>query len=135
MPFMTWNDRISVGVAAIDDDHKRLIGITNELYDAIVARRGKEVLGRLLDEIVVYTEYHFDREERFFDATGYPDAFEHKQQHSDFARQVRLIRDRYKSGSVGLTLEVMNFLKDWLFDHILGSDARFGPYLNSMGIR
>jgi len=135
MPFMVWNDRISVGVEAVDREHKKLVGIINELYDAIVARRSKEVLGGLLDELTVYSKYHFDREEQFFHATGYGDAAQHTRQHSDFTRQVKGIRERYRSGSAGLNLEVMNFLKDWLFDHILASDAKFGPHLNAMGIR
>jgi hemerythrin len=135
MPFMVWNDRISVGVEAVDHDHKKLVGIINELYDAIVERRSKEILGRLLDELLEYTKYHFAREEELFRATGYPDAVEHTKQHSDFASQVAGIRERYESGSVGLTLEVMNSLKDWLFDHILGSDAKFEPYMNVRGIR
>jgi hemerythrin len=132
---MVWNDRISVGVEAVDRDHKKLVGIINQLYDAIVARRNKEILGGLLDELAVHTKYNFEREEQFFHATGYRDAAEHARQHSDFTRQVIEIRERYKGGSAGLTLEVMNFLKEWLSDHILGSDAKFGPHLNAMGIR
>jgi hemerythrin len=132
---MVWNDRLSVGVEAVDQDHKKLVGIINQLYDAIVARRSKEILGGLLDELELYTKYHFDREEQFFHATGYGDAAEHIRQHNDFRRRIIEIRERYKDGTGGLTLEVMNFLKDWFFDHVLGSDAKYVAHLHAKGYR
>jgi hemerythrin-like metal-binding protein len=132
---MVWNDKLSVGVKAIDDDHKVLLGLANKLWDSITAERGKQVLDDILDELVKYTTYHFEREEQLFAYTSYPDASEHKKQHDDLTKRVLEIQKRYREGAPALTLEVMNFLKDWLYDHILRSDVRFGPYLNSKGIK
>jgi hemerythrin len=126
---------MSVGVKVIDDDHKNLLGLANKLWDSIIAQRGKQVLGDILDELVKYTTFHFEREEQLFAYTSYPDAARHKKEHDDLTKQVLAIQKRYKDGAPALTLEVMNFLKDWLYDHILGSDGRFGPYLNSKGIK
>jgi hemerythrin len=56
---MTWTDKLSVGVGVIDDDHKKLVGMVNELYDAMQAGHGKEKLGRILDELVKYTNIPF----------------------------------------------------------------------------
>jgi hemerythrin-like metal-binding protein len=131
---MVWNDRLSVGVAVIDEDHKKLLGLTNELYDAIVDRRGKEVLGRILDDLVDYTTFHFAREEQLFSQIGYQFAAEHKKIHDELIRQVTEIQGRYRNGSPALTLEVMDFLKSWLFDHILGSDAKYAPSFKAKGI-
>ena len=55
MPLMNWTDKLSVGVAVIDDDHKKLVGMVNELYDAMQSGRGKDSLGRILDGLVQYT--------------------------------------------------------------------------------
>jgi len=132
---MAWNDKLSVGVKVIDDDHKQLVGLANQLYDAIAAKRGKQELEAILNGLVDYTTFHFTREEELFAKTSYPDAARHKVQHDDLTRQVLQIQARYHAGSTALTLEVMVFLKDWLYDHILGSDLEFGPYLNSKGIR
>jgi len=134
MPLMAWNDKLSVGVAVIDDDHKILLGMANELYDAILARRGKEIVGDILDQLVSYTQFHFAREEQFFASTGYPDAARHTKVHEALTKQVLDIQDRHNRGTQTLTLEAMTFLNDWLFDHILGADAKYGPYLNSKGI-
>ena len=56
MPLMNWTEKLSVGVAVIDDDHKKLVAMVNELYDAMQAGRGKDTLGRILDGLVQYTK-------------------------------------------------------------------------------
>lgn len=135
MPLMTWNDKLSVGVNVIDDDHKKLVGMVNELYDGISAGHGKEAVGKVLDKLVDYTKFHFAREEQYFAKTAYPAAAAHKKEHDDLTKQVLDVQAKYKSGSVAtLSLEVMNFLKNWLINHIQGSDKKYGPHLNAKGI-
>ncbi|MTJ80999.1 MAG: bacteriohemerythrin [Telmatospirillum sp.] len=136
MPLMTWNNAMSVGVAVIDEDHKKLVSLVNELYDAIQGGHGKDALGKILDGLVSYTVMHFAREEKFFQETGYPDAAAHKKEHADLTRQVLDVQSKYKSGATStLSLEVMNFLKNWLVKHIQGSDKKYGPHLNAKGIK
>lgn len=136
MSLLSWNDNLSVGVATLDADHKKLVGMINELFDAMKAGHGREALGKILDNLVDYTKIHFAREENFFAKTGYPQAVVHKQLHDDLARQVLEVQKKYQAGAPGaLSLEVMNFLKNWLLTHIQGEDKRYGPYLNSKGIR
>jgi hemerythrin len=135
MPLMTWNEKLSVGVQLLDDDHKKLVGMVNQLYDAIQTGHGKDSLGKILDGLVDYTKVHFAHEERFFEQTKYADAAAHRKQHSDLTNQVLDVQKKYKAGVNGtLSLEVMNFLKNWLITHIQGSDQKYGPYLNSKGI-
>lgn len=82
-----------------------------------------------------YTKLHFAREEKFFAQTGYPDAAAHKQEHDDLTRQVLEVQRKYARGtSAALSLEVMQFLKNWLLHHIQGSDQRYRPHLNANGI-
>ncbi len=59
MALMEWTDKLSVGVAALDEDHKKLVGMVNELYDAMLAGHGKEKLGRILDGLVQYHQVPF----------------------------------------------------------------------------
>jgi hemerythrin-like metal-binding protein len=135
MSFMEWNDKMSVGVESLDKDHQKLMKMVNELHDAMKAGHGKEPLGKILDALTNYTRVHFAREERFFVQTDYPAAAEHKKQHDELTRQVVDVQQKYKDGATSLlTVEVMNFLKDWLLNHIQGSDKKYGPYLNSKGI-
>lgn len=135
MPLMTWTDKLSVGVAALDDDHKKLVSMVNELYDAMQAGHGRESLGRILDGLIQYTKMHFAREEKFFAQTGYPAAAPHKQEHEALTRQVLDVQKKYAGGAVAtLSLDVMHFLKNWLVNHIQGSDQKYRPHLNEKGI-
>ena len=135
MALMTWTDKLSVGVAAIDDDHKKLVGMVNELYDAMQAGHGKDSLGHILDGLVQYTRFHFAREERFFAQTSYPDAIAHKHEHDALTRQVLGVQQKYESGlTTTLSLDVLHFLKEWLIKHIQGSDQKYRPHLNAKGI-
>ena len=132
---MTWTDKLSVGVGVLDEDHKKLVGMLNELYDAMQAGQGREKLGRILDELVQYTKFHFAREEKFFAQTGYAAAGPHKQQHDALTRQVLDVQQKYAAGATTtLSLDVMQFLKNWLINHIQGSDQSYRPHLNSKGI-
>jgi hemerythrin-like metal-binding protein len=136
MPLMTWTEKLAVGVKVLDDDHKKLVGMVNQLYDAIQSGRGKDSLGPILDGLVDYTKVHFAREEQLFSQTGYTASAAHHKEHEDLTRQVLDVQQKYKAGVSGtLSLEVMNFLKNWLITHIQGSDQKYGPHLNSKGIQ
>jgi len=126
---------MSVGVAVLDDDHKKLVGMLNQLHDGMAAGRSRATLGKVFDELVDYTKTHFAREEQFFAETGYPAAEAHKKQHDELTMRVMDLQTRYNNGALTLSKEVMNFLKDWLAYHIKGHDQEYGPHLNAKGIR
>jgi hemerythrin len=133
---MEWNDKMSVGVAVIDQEHKKLVAMLNELYDGIQSNQAKEKLGGVLDGLIAYTASHFKHEEQFFAQTKYPDAAAHIKEHVDLVNQVLDVQKKYKSGETGtLSMEVMNFLKRWLINHIQGTDKKYGPHLNANGIK
>lgn len=135
MPLMTWNPKMSVGIASIDEQHKKLVGMLNDLYDGIAANHAKEKLAVVLDGLIAYTANHFKYEERFFAQTGYPDTAAHVKEHQDLTNQVLDVQRRFKAGEAGtLSMEVLNFLKQWLVNHIQGSDKRYAPHLNAKGV-
>ena len=136
MAFMVWNDRLMTGIAAIDGDHRKLVDMINELYEAIREGRGHDAVHRVLDRLVEYTRFHFGREEALLNRTGYPGLHRHKAQHDGMVAWVAGVQancaDRTAAGP---SLEVMNYLKDWLFDHILGSDQHYVAHLRATGVR
>ena len=135
MPLMTWTENLSVGVGVLDNDHKRLVGMVNELYDAMQAGHGKESLGRILNDLVHYTKVHFAREEKLFAETGYPGMAPHKQEHDTLTGQVLDVQRKYASGAnAALSIDVLRFLKNWLINHIQGSDQKYRSHLNARGI-
>jgi hemerythrin len=135
MPLMEWNQELSVGVNLLDQDHKKLVQLINDLYDAMKAGHSKDSLGAILDGLVNYTKLHFAHEEQYFAQANYPDSAAHKKEHDDLTKQVLEIQAQYRQGATGaLSLKVMNFLRHWLVDHIQGCDKKYGPHLNSKGI-
>lgn len=134
MGFIKWNDQYSVGVRVVDEQHKKLINLVNQLFDAMQVGRGKDVLGPVLTELVNYTVYHFNTEERLFRENDYPDYGIHKQIHDDLTNKATQLKTAFDQGNNLISIEVMTFLSDWLNTHILEEDRKFGPFLNSKGV-
>lgn len=136
MPLVEWNEKLSVGVSIIDDEHKKLVGMLNQLYDAMQTKQSDDALGRVFDGLVAYTAYHFEHEEALFAETGYAAVAEHEKEHADLTKQVLDVQRKYQEGATAtLSTEMLNFLRKWLLTHIMGSDRKFGPHLNANGIR
>ncbi len=135
MPFVNWSSEFSVGIEEFDDEHKKLLQLINDLYDAVQAGSGRETLGKVLDGLISYVSYHFAHEEEVFQATNYPGTERHRLQHRALTTTVAEIYDDFKLGaSTTMPQQVLEFLKNWLYDHILGSDRAFGLYYKSCGI-
>lgn len=134
MPVITWNDKYSVGIREMDNQHKKLADIINELNDAMSLGKGKDVLGRVLSSLVDYTKTHFSAEERLMKTHGYPEYSQQKSEHDDLTKKVFDIQQKYLDGKTMISLEVMNFLKNWLINHIQGSDMKYASFLNNKGV-
>lgn len=135
MPFIVWNDQLSVEDDELDADHKQLVAILNLLYDALGNECSRDLLGEILEELTIYTKLHFAYEERMIDESHFPDAEAHKALHRQAGEWLAETRTRFQDGTLpGPTLEVMNYLKDWLFQHIIGEDKRYTPYIRRMAI-
>jgi hemerythrin len=124
-----WKDEYSVQLQEIDTQHKRLVQMVNDLQDAMASGQGRAVLGRILDELISYTRTHFAAEERIMQQCGYPDLSQHQEEHRDLATKVSAFRNEFQAGRAAITVQLMQFLKNWLTSHIMGSDQRYSPYL------
>jgi hemerythrin-like metal-binding protein len=133
-PLFPWNDSYSVKIGVIDMQHKNLVGFINDLHRAMMEGRGKEELGNILSNLIKYTQAHFKTEEYFLESHRYPDYATHKTEHDRLTKTVVDFHTKFQRSEVGLTIELMGFLKDWLGKHIMGSDKKYGPFLNSKGV-
>jgi len=129
MPLLAWNDSYSVGVETIDQQHSGLFAIVNELHAAMLKGQAQSVVGPLLDKLVKYTLEHFAYEERMMQAAKYPNFAAHRAHHLDLTRKVEEFMARYKRGDGALTIELMQFLSNWLTKHIKQEDKQYGPFL------
>ena len=135
MALITWSDSLSVGVKEFDQQHQKLIGMVNELHDAMKTGKGTDMLGRTLSGLVTYTAQHFAAEEKLMSQHGYPEFPLHQGEHKKLVDQVKKLQADLASGKSVLTLEVMTFLKDWLSKHIQGTDKKYGPFFNQKGVK
>ena len=134
MSMFEWDDRLSVGVKSIDDQHKELVRMVNKLSDAMAQSKGPEALGQIFDGLVRYTVTHFAHEEKLMADHAYPGALGHKKQHTDLKAQAVALQNKAKGGGTVVTMETLHFLRDWLLHHIKGDDKTFGTFLNGKGV-
>ena len=134
MDFIEWNDSLSVGVSVFDKEHKQLIALVNKLNQALAAGSAKKTMEDILRSLVNYTKIHFKHEEEYMTLYDYPEYAKHKAEHDDLTRQVMEFSERYSTGKTSFSLELMNFLKDWLTKHILGSDKKYKDFFQSKGV-
>ena len=135
MSLIRWNESLSVNVAEIDRQHRKLVSLINELDEAMKQGKGKAVLGKTVDSLVQYAVTHFRTEERYFDRFGYPDTDGHKKEHAAFVRKASEIKDKFEQNRNFLSIEVMNFLINWLQNHIMKSDKQYSQFFNDKGLR
>ncbi|KAF0152290.1 MAG: Hemerythrin HHE cation binding region [Ignavibacteria bacterium] len=136
MPIIQWKEIFSVNISKIDSQHKKIIDLINELHDKMKEGKGKEKesLSQILNELAVYTANHFKTEEELFYKYKYPNTEAHILEHKKLVDKVLQIKADFESGKVVLTLDVMDFLKDWLSNHISGTDKAYTAFLNAKGV-
>jgi hemerythrin len=135
MTILLWRDDFSVGIGSIDVQHKTLINLINELHNAMTQGTSKEILGETLKQLANYTEIHFAFEEKLMKDTAYPGYWNHKKEHDDFVKEINSIQMKFVEGSIGLSVSLMNILRDWLTDHIMGTDQKYTPHFAQKGIK
>lgn len=130
-----WDETFSVNVAKIDGQHEHLVDLINELHSHMSRGQGKAVIGKTLDELIDYAASHFTTEETYFDLYRYPGTISHKKEHAMLVDKVVAFRSDFTNGKTSVSIEVLTFLRDWLRDHIKGSDKKYGPFFNSKGLK
>ena len=133
-PFVIWNQSWCIGVKNVDAQHENLVALVNKLHQAMGEGKGKNVLEEILGSLVSYTKAHFRDEERMMEQNGYPDLIEHKRQHAALTKKVLDFQTEFKSGAMGMSIDIMQFLSTWLKGHILGTDAKYVTLMHSKGI-
>ncbi|OHD55532.1 MAG: hemerythrin [Spirochaetes bacterium GWF1_51_8] len=135
MVFMTWSGYLSVGIEQIDTQHKHLIDLINALYDAMSKGQGKAAMENTLDELAKYTVEHFSAEESLMQKYGYSGYQTHKAEHETFVQKVVDFKKGFEAGKILLSIEVMNFLRDWTVNHIADTDKAYSQFFISKGIK
>ncbi len=130
---LTWSNEFSVGIEEIDDQHKMLFELVNRLFQAAVKREDQQLTVEVLKSLVDYTKTHFSLEERLLEASGYHGLPGHREDHQRFIDQVNAIAQKFHVEDRSVTFELINFLKNWLQNHIRHSDMEYAAHLARTG--
>lgn len=131
MSFIDWTDVLDIGLPTINDQHKEMFAISNDLLEAIARGEGKNALVDAFDRLKKYTEYHFKEEEAYMRSVGYPDMDQHAKEHSELLISVNRLRKRLASGEDVSPEEGADFISDWIINHIMHSDSKIGIHAKS----
>jgi hemerythrin-like metal-binding protein len=132
-PF-SWSEQYEIDIPSVDRQHKHLVEIINRVQQAVLARRGKVVLGKALEELIGYTQAHFAAEEKVLDSCGFPDFLAHHGEHERLAFALMVFHQKITSSELPPSIDVIAFLKDWLGQHILNVDKKYVPFLKGKGV-
>lgn len=132
--FVAWDTGLSVGIQSIDDDHKKLLTLINNLQTAIYYPTGEDFERQALKELVDYTKYHFKREEDLMQQHGYPDFENHRNLHNRMIAEVESYLKSYETDREGTIERLAFFLKNWLIKHIKGTDQEYSPFLKDKAV-
>ena len=135
MALIEWNDSLKVNIGVIDGQHRELVHLTNDLNEAMKEGKAKSALGEIVAALVRYTATHFSTEEQYFDRFAYPERTAHKKEHAEFVTKVSGFQKGFEAGRIALSIEVVNFLAQWLKGHIAGTDKAYAPFLIEHGLR
>ena len=133
MPLITWSEKLSVDVKQCDEQHKKLIGLINDLHAAMKAGKASPILGDIFVSMVDYTKTHFIDEETLLQAHGYTDLSGQRKSHQQFIDDLDKHYQDFVTGRT-VTISVMSFLQKWLEHHIQVDDKKYGSFLNAKGI-
>lgn len=129
-----WTEGLSVGVGAIDEQHKTLFDKANKLFEAGKNNQAKEFISELLDFLQDYTKKHFADEEAYMRSINYPGYDLQVKMHTGFIAEVDKLKKNYlESGyNIMVILNANQMVVDWLLKHISSEDKKIGEYAKSL---
>ena len=133
MAYFEWADDLCIDYGPIDDDHRNLVNLVNELHTATTDGRGQEVVERIMKELIAYTIEHLRREEHEMEQVNFPNLARHKIGHQHFIDNLYDLKTKYEGGSISVASKLSLVLRDWLSLHIRRSDKELKVYLQKTG--
>lgn len=135
MSKINWDQKFSIAIPDMDDQHKLWIDLINELHESLINTSTADALNQALIHAVDYTVFHFREEEELMQNVGYPAYHQHMIAHYNFANQMKKLRDDCSAGELVLCTEVMSHLMTWLVDHIMSLDKEYADFINLRDVK
>lgn len=130
MSLIEWKDSFSVGVAAVDLEHRELIELINELHERIGEAADNDMTLAMLGEIYAQISAHFALEEKYMRESEYPQFPQHKEDHEELLDELRDIMDRVEDLGRYDADELSQELVRWFSEHFRTHDALLHAHAN-----
>ena len=135
MEKIDWNPSFSVGVKLLDEQHKRIVDMSNLLISDREATVRSETISELLDRLTKYATEHFRAEEQLLEEYGYPDLVRQKAEHKAYRIKIVALCQATVSHEDSVPAELLKFMRDWWINHILETDMKYRSFLTERGVK
>lgn len=132
---LEWDEKYSVGVKLIDDQHKTMFNTINELIDSIHTTPTKEKMEGIINQLVQYKKFHFATEERYFKEFNYEKTEEHIEKHHNFNETLSKLQEKNSGDILTFAFELVDFLEDWLIGHLMTADQEYKKCFQEHGLK
>jgi len=129
MSIIKWSEELCIGSDSIDEQHRQLINIINELHLAVEYHGGNAAILPLVNKLHAYARTHFEDEEHLLEQLGFPGKVDHALEHDEFIARLDALILQYSSSSDLLTVHIRDFLLTWFFIHIRVHDMEYKQFL------
>ena len=131
MASIEWHDDLAVGVSELDREHRQLVALVGDLFNAANSRRDKALFEWRMDLLIKHTLAHFADEERLMHETNYPDRQSHQLQHRMLIMQIQILQTAVIEDLRDWNDETIRLIHDWLLVHIVEADRTLAAYLRN----
>jgi hemerythrin len=128
MSLFVWTEEHELGCSEIDEQHKQVFQIADDLHMAVLEDRGKEALTGLLYRLVTYLRRHFSTAERIMRETSYPGYVQHHIEHQKLTQQIQELHAKIAAGRATVTMDTILVLSDLLKRHVQ-ADRKLGAHI------
>ncbi len=131
MPIL-WRNEMSVGNDLIDQDHRYLLCLFNSIEIILSDEEQSDLLPFYFNQLLEYSQFHFDREEKIQLKSDYPGYFEHKQKHQQIAQRLHEINMELQGGKTEFEEDLLGLVKEWIVDHLIKTDLEMQSHLKKL---
>ncbi|SHO49407.1 bacteriohemerythrin [Desulfopila aestuarii] len=135
MDIIKWRDSYETGIAEMDNQHRQLIQLINQLYGIIKEKDGFESVDAILQEMANYAEHHLRDEEKLLEEHGFPGLADQQKSHRNYFMKMDELQEAMEKDGRDAAQEIYVFLRQWWINHIVLEDKEYGPYLRGKGLK
>ena len=130
----SWKPEYSVHITTFDTQHQKLLAMIEKIQESAKTGVSPDSMARLFDDLIEYTRFHFQSEEKAMHQHGFPGFAAHQLEHQDLIRKAMDYHRKFIDGKTMISVEIMRYLNDWLLHHIDTVDRQYDQYFNEKGV-